>query len=332
MTPTAVTDAPTLPCPLSAGWEIVSRAVLPRRAADGRRLGGFSALALEAGAGRRLWLLSDARRGYLLPVRGWEEPAGARLRIGTPRPLLDRRGAPIPGGLDGEGLVLSGGGAWVASEGRGRSRPPRVLRFDLSDGRLREERPLPGDWRPRAAGTGLAPNRGPESLALWGGDLLLAAETPLRQDAGDRVRLLLLPAAAAPRPLRPLAFRPRSLNWGLTELLPLPGSGHLLALVRGYDPLQGWWARLELHHPPRPAGAAAPPLMPIADWDLLALGLPEDNWEGMTLAPATPDGRPTLLLVSDDNFSPAQRSWLVRLAPRRAPGCRPSAPLPEASR
>ncbi len=37
-----------------------------------------------------------------------------------------------------------------------------------------------------------------------------------------------------------------------------------------------------------------------------ALGLTLDNLEGLTLGPVLPDGRQTLLIVSDNNFSPTQ--------------------------
>ena len=39
--------------------------------------------------------------------------------------------------------------------------------------------------------------------------------------------------------------------------------------------------------------------------DLDELGIPLDNVEGMTFGPNLPDGRRSLILVSDNNFSPA---------------------------
>ena len=39
--------------------------------------------------------------------------------------------------------------------------------------------------------------------------------------------------------------------------------------------------------------------------DLDELGIPLDNVEGMAIGPDLPDGRRSLLLVSDNNFSPA---------------------------
>jgi hypothetical protein len=39
-----------------------------------------------------------------------------------------------------------------------------------------------------------------------------------------------------------------------------------------------------------------------------------DNFEGMAFGPRLPDGRATLLLVSDDNFSATQRTWFLLFA------------------
>nr|WP_255510525.1 esterase-like activity of phytase family protein [Cyanobium sp. LEGE 06143] len=58
--------------------------------------------------------------------------------------------------------------------------------------------------------------------------------------------------------------------------------------------------------------AAAPPL---AEWDLIATGLSPDNWEGLIPGPPLSDGRPTLLLLSDDNLNPLQANRLAQLAP-----------------
>jgi len=94
-------------------------------------------------------------------------------------------------------------------------------------------------------------------------------------------------------------------------------------LLRSYTPPADWTARLQWL--PWPTGSAAPPLRPLAGWDLLAAGLPPDNWEGMAWGPRLADGRPALVLVSDDNFNPVQRSWVAVLAPRRSTDCRAGA-------
>jgi hypothetical protein len=44
----------------------------------------------------------------------------------------------------------------------------------------------------------------------------------------------------------------------------------------------------------------------------LAPGL--DNFEGLAFGPPLPDGRPTLIIVSDDNFNRTQRTWFLQFA------------------
>lgn len=56
-------------------------------------------------------------------------------------------------------------------------------------------------------------------------------------------------------------------------------------------------------------------LIDLADVDLGEHG-PVDNVEGMTWGPTQPDGERTLVLVSDDNFSPEQKTQLIALGVR----------------
>jgi len=44
------------------------------------------------------------------------------------------------------------------------------------------------------------------------------------------------------------------------------------------------------------------------------LGIPIDNIEGMTFGPILPDGRQSLMIVSDNNFSPGQFTQFILLA------------------
>jgi hypothetical protein len=315
---------------------VVALGRLPRREADGTATGGFSALVYRPERDELL-LLSDAPQGRVL---GWRGLAGWPARPLQPlggTPLAGTAARPLPAAIDGEGIVLRGEALWVSSEGRRTAaRPAGLLRFAHGSGRLRESLPLPEAWRPGPA-RGLEANRGPESLTLLerpgrGPQLLTAAESPLRQDPPGQVRLVAWPLAASgeevagpPEELRPLAIPPQP-GWGLTELLALPsreGPPALLGLWRSFETPDRWQARLALYDLPAGNGAGQPALAPRISWNLLGLGLPADNWEGLAFGPPLADGRPTLLLVSDDNFSPLQDNHLARIAPRRRAGCPP---------
>ena len=45
------------------------------------------------------------------------------------------------------------------------------------------------------------------------------------------------------------------------------------------------------------------------------------RWEGLDWGPKLDDGRRTVVIVSDENFSLIQRNLLGLLAPRQSPGC-----------
>jgi hypothetical protein len=334
-----------LPCPAAAGWQVVRQLDLPRRTAAGVRIGGFSAARYSA-ADDSLLLVSDLPRGAVLRFTGMAGPAMPVLRQST----LLRSGpsAVLPPAIDAEALVVLGGQWWVASEGRrSAERPAQLLRFATASGELITALDLPADWQPAdwqqdegpAGARGLASNGGPESLLLLGGErrsgegppapaaLLMAAERPLLQDPPRQVRLLrwqwpagVEPAAADPVPMPQGALQlPRGDDWGLTELMPA-GSGRLLGLLRRFEPPDRWQIRLALYPLPPQGSSAA--LAPLAQWDLIAAGLTPDNWEGLSAGPTLPDGRPSLLLVSDDNVSPLQSNRLALLTARRDPGCR----------
>lgn len=333
---------PLLPCPLTAGWELMAVVRLPRLDGAGKPSGGFSAATYRADRDQ-LWLLSDAPKGQLVGWGGLGKLGKSSLRpLGVVR-LRSGKGATLPQSIDGEGLVLMGERAWVASEGRGSpERPSQLLGFDRRSGELQLAMPMPAEWQP-GPGQGLAANRGPESLTLLqrqgkAAMLLMAAESALRQDPPTQVRVLGWPlgasvafAAGDPKPLQPLRI-PRGDGWGLTDLLALPeaplGATHgagLLGLQRRFQAPDQWSNRLVLYPLPKPITPAGndAPLPPLMSWDLKAIGLPPDNWEAITTGPPLEDGRPTLLLASDDNFSPFQANHLARLAPRRSTTCRP---------
>ncbi len=332
--PAPAPPAAPLPCPVAAGWEPVALARLPRRDKGGAPLGGFSAASYRAERDE-LWLLSDAPQGYLSVWGGLRQLGRLPLQPLFQVPLHGSPAAALPREIDGEGLVLRGERAWVASEGRrSRERPAQLLVFAGRSGELQRALALPGDWQP-APGRGLEVNQGPESLALLRragvpDQLLMAAERPLLQDPRGQVRLLAwsaLDGEPVARPLASLAI-PRQPGWGLTDLLVVNGpSGPkgLLALLRQFEAPDRWQARLALYPLPAPvvSPVARAPLQPLVHWDLIAAGLPADNWEALEPGPTLADGRPSLVLLSDDNFSPLQDNHLALLAPRRTGPCSP---------
>jgi 3-phytase len=130
-----------------------------------------------------------------------------------------------------------------------------------------------------------------------------------------------------------VSFEPGESINGLVELLAL-SDRDLLALERSYvaDPARpGYGAnsirlyRISLDHATDISSLASlrgRHITPVAKTLIVDLGsipgLPAelstlDNFEGLALLPAA-TGPPSLLMVSDDNFSPTERTWLVRLA------------------
>lgn len=185
------------------------------------------------------------------------------------------------------------------------------------------------------------------TLSPAGDRLIAAPESALVQDGpvadlgrGTSVRLVTWslaggeprPAAQYVYPLDPVTDPgfPAGLRVnGLAELLDL-GDDRLLALERAFVQRRGSAGgrnvvriysvslagatdvsdRVSLTEGPAPEPARKRLVLDLDDIvDKLDPRFPGlDNFEGMALGPELPDGSPTLILVSDDNFNPAQRT------------------------
>lgn len=147
--------------------------------------------------------------------------------------------------------------------------------------------------------------------------------TAYRLDSGDR---WATPAAQYAYPLEPAPAdgQPGRTN-GLTDLLALSDT-EFLVIERAYSgrPTVRLFRAAIGSDPPAtdvlgiPAlkGTGVVPMTKTLLADLSAVpGLdPVDNIEGITLGPRLPDGRQSLVLVSDDNFSPRQVTQFVVFA------------------
>jgi len=306
-------------------------------------LGGLSGLAYDP-ACDLFYAVSDDR-GYLAPPRiytfnlEFEEMAVRPLEVIT---LLSEAGTPFEQGfLDPESVALAPNGVlWVGSEGEAnRMIPPRILGFRL-DGALLTELEIPQALLP-GEGRGVRSNHGFEGLSVSpdGNRVFAAVESALVQDGpnadlehGAVVRFLVFdpesrrsvgerayrvePVPDAPRP--PTAHR----SVGVSEILALD-SHRVLVLERSFS--AGVGNRIRIFLADLKTGdditglaslpADAEPMTKVLIADLADLGIDPDNLEGLSFGPPTYDGRPTLVLVADNNFHPdVQANQLLVLA------------------
>lgn len=310
-------------------------------------LGGLSGLAWDD-VGGTLYAISDDKgdfgtpRIYRLAISF--PPTGASPLEVAVEGWIALTGWERPGvSFDPEAVALApgGGGFFVTSEGWiARGLAPFVARFD-DRGRYLADLALPERFR-IGADHGPRQNKVFESLAVTpsGRYLFTATESSLVQDGPDAtvghgsvVRILRWDleegrwageVAYATDPIHAPALQPGGLaTTGVTELLALDDDT-LLALERSFAMGSGFAIRLyrvELAGA-RDVSAVTTRLsgLPARERarktllvDFSTAGIPLDNYEGLALGPRLPDGRRSLLVVSDDNFSPALQSTYLLL-------------------
>jgi len=305
---------------------------------DGLRVGGLSGIARAADGSwlavvdndgdtpARVFRLAFALgpQGIVpLPGKSACDVATGAIRL----PGLDGKN------FDGEGIAIeAAGGMLVSSETE-----PSIREYSQS-GELQATLPVPPRFL-AAKGQGIRNNQGFESLTLepGGNALWTANERALQQDAPDDesrpspVRLLryerrgkgFVPAAQyvyevdpiVPPPEKGFAVR------GVAELLALPEGG-LLALERQYVEGRGMTIQLfrieiggatDVSGLESLAGQTWTPVRKTLVYDFARSGFTPDNLEGMALGPRLADGSRTLVMISDDNFSPLEQTQLVAL-------------------
>jgi hypothetical protein len=267
---------------------------------------------------------------------------------GPSQQLFTSSKAPEPGIAtpDAEALrVLPGGKSllWSSEGDFARGFGPQIIE-SATDGSWQQQWSLPpGHDLPHQPNQGPRNNFTLEGMAVSddGKTLWVAMEAPLRQDgpmpspgrAGGPVRITAYDMATQ-QPVRQLAYVPdalpaglwiqrRALN-GISEILA-DGPDHLLVLERSFAPPLRFGARIyristrpeagsnTLNQPQLTSGNHQP-LSKTLVLDLTDAGLRSvDNIEGMSWGPPLSDGRRVLLLVSDNNFNPAEITQFVAL-------------------
>lgn len=270
--------------------------------------------------------------------------AGLRVELLAAVTLRQADGRPYPprrfGGevVDPEALRLlpAGQGLLWASEGEPRVNQPPALHQSRLDGSHVRSFELPRELQlPARPGTGPRANEAFEGLALTpdGRTAWAAMEGALVQDGplptvgqpGGPCRITAFDLATG-RPVRQIAYVPDAVpqppvipggyaDNGISEVLMLDAH-RMLVLERAYS--MGVGTSLRLYEIDTRAASdtlgrhqlAAGQFQPAAKRlvaDFAALGLARlDNTEGMAWGPRLPDGRRTLVVVSDDNFNPSQ--------------------------
>jgi hypothetical protein len=320
----------------------------------GTTVGGLSSITYESARGVFYSLSDDQSqfdpaRFYTLRI----DLSGGHLDDGDVHfagvtTLLAPDGQPYaPFSLDPEGLTLTKSGELVVtSEGiAARAIPPWVRRYAL-DGTFLGDLAVPDAFLPTSATHGVRQNLAFEAAAVApdGRHLFVGMEGALAQDgpaatlgAGSASRILRYnlatrrlerqyvyftdPIAEPPVPATAFAVS------GLVELLPFnsefmlsmersfsvgaPGTGNTIKLysvafpgaddVNGVDSLAGILGNLR-------------PVRKTLLLNLSTLGIPLDNVEGMTIGPDLPDGRRSLVLVSDNNFAATQFTQFLLFA------------------
>ncbi len=253
-----------------------------------------------------------------------------------------------PGGLDPEGLGLTKDHQLIlTSEGNTNTLlAPWVRRYDLA-GNYLGDLPVPGYYLPTADhSSGIRFNLAFETAGVPpdGRFVFTANENALYQDGpaatptnGSPSRILRfnLQTGRLDReyvyendpvfepPIPPTQF---SVN-GIADLLPL-NNEFLLSMERSFSVgVPGTGNEIKLYEAALPGATnvlgtpsiagelgSIRPVKKTLLLDLGTLGIPLDNVEGMTLGPKLPDGRQSLVMVSDNNFAASQFTQFLLFA------------------
>ncbi|HEV2000869.1 MAG TPA: esterase-like activity of phytase family protein [Xanthobacteraceae bacterium] len=265
-----------------------------------RHFGGFSGLHVEPDGARFLSVSDRGRwlRGRIVYQSG--RPAG--IADAEMAPMLGSDGQPLAvrGWYDTESLTMDRGIAYVGIE-----RVNRIVRFDYGkDGLLARGEPIPV---PPGVQT-LPSNKGLEALAVVPAGMPLAGTLIALSERGlDRAGNILAFLIGGPTP-GTFTLR-RNDDFDVTDAT-VTAEGELLVLERRFGFLSGAGMRIRAI----PLGEIKPGALIVGRALIEAdLGYEIDNMEGISLH-KNAAGETIITIVSDDNFSPIQRTILLQFA------------------
>lgn len=239
---------------------------------------------------------------------------------------------------------IKGGNFLYTSEGDTNRNIDAFVRETRPDGSFVRSFTIPTKFQQTgpAGTTGIRNNLAFESLTVNGATTFTATENALRQDGAAAASLvesasrllafdtatglpgaeyvyIVSPVATPPVPATAFATN------GLVELFALSRTRHL-ALERSFSSgIAGTGNSIKIYEIdtkgatdvsglPSLVGQTYRPVGKQLVFDLDTLGIPLDNIEGITFGPRLDDGRRSLILVSDNNFSPTQFTQFVAFA------------------
>lgn len=323
--------------------ELVGETTLPHAMQfNGTTVGGLSGLDYDPRTGQ--WVVISDDRSERHPARYYTADFdGTRFELTGTRPLLRPDGTTYPAGsVDPEDIrwdPLAEGFWWTSEGDRGAQLIDPSIRSAGTDGSFTHDLPLPANLR-------MAPTTGPKrnevleglTFAAGGTEVVTAMEGPLLQDGespttehGALSRLTTQSRTGSvlaqhAYPLDPVfAASPTGgyANNGATAVLADRGDQHLV-LERAFVSGVGNSIRIyrvdtraatDVQHVESLTGTDVQPARKELLVDLADLAPSTiDNLEGMTWGPRLPDGRRSLVLISDDNFSPDQTTQILTLA------------------
>ncbi len=320
----------------------------------GTTVGGLSSIAYDASRNVYYAISDDQSqfnpaRFYTISVDVGPTFDASDVHFDAVTTIQQPGGGPYPpGGLDPEGLGLTKDGQLIlTSEGNTNILlAPWVRRYDLA-GNYLADLPVPAYYLPTADhSSGVRFNLAFETAGVPpnGRFVFTANENALYQDGpaatptnGSLSRILRfnLQTGRLDReyvyendpvfepPIPPTQF---SVN-GIADLLPL-NNEFLLSMERSFSVgVPGTGNEIKLYEVALPGATNVLDTPSIAGelgsirlaqktllLDLGSLGIPLDNVEGMTLGPKLPDGRQSLVLVSDNNFAASQFTQFLLFA------------------